>query len=92
MSPVSRRSLAVWRGALGFLHLLTKFLHQFRVGGFAEDLVELGKVLANPAMRERFQGLGAEMLDMSREAFAAFVKADFEKWRKIIAEAKITAE
>ena len=50
------------------------------------------KVLATPAVRERFKGLGAEMLDMDRDAFAAFVAKDFAKWAKIVAEAKITAE
>ena len=52
----------------------------------------LAKVLADPGVRERFKGLGAEMLDMDRDAFEAFVAKDFAKWAKIIEEAKITAE
>ena len=52
----------------------------------------LTKVLANAAVRERFKGLGAEMLDMDRDAFAAFVARDFAKWRRIVQEANITVE
>lgn len=52
----------------------------------------LSKVLANPAVRERFRGLGAEMLEMTRPEFEAFVRTDFAKWAKIVADAKITAE
>ncbi|MFM9941011.1 MAG: Bug family tripartite tricarboxylate transporter substrate binding protein [Hyphomicrobiaceae bacterium] len=52
----------------------------------------LTKVLADPAVRERFKGLGAEMLEMDPPAFAAFVKSDFEKWAKIVQEAKITVD
>ncbi len=50
------------------------------------------KTLAIPSVRERFKGLGADILEMDQAAFAAFVKSDFEKWRRIVEEAKITVE
>ena len=52
----------------------------------------LQKVLAQPAVRERFLATGVEMLDMSRAEFALFVKADFEKWLTVVQAAGITAE
>lgn len=52
----------------------------------------LQKTVSNPAVREKFAATGVEMLDMKREEFTAFVKQDFEKWRKVVEDAKITAE
>lgn len=52
----------------------------------------LAKTVADPKVRARFKELGAEMLDMDREAFAAFVVKDFAKWAKIVKDANITAE
>jgi tripartite-type tricarboxylate transporter receptor subunit TctC len=50
------------------------------------------KAMADPKLRERYATLGVDVLDMSREAFSAFVKADFEKWKGVVEAAKITAD
>ncbi len=75
----------------------TTFTGLFGPAGMSAGVQEklaaaLNKVLATPAVRERFKGLGAEMLDMDRPAFAQFVASDFAKWARIIKDANITAE
>ena len=50
------------------------------------------KAMADPKVRELYIGMGAEIIDMNREQFALFVKADFEKWLKVVKAAGITAE
>ena len=48
--------------------------------------------LADSDVRERFARLGAEPTGGTPQAFAAMVKADNAKWKKIIAERKISVE
>ncbi len=48
--------------------------------------------LADADVKERFARLGAEPTGGTPQAFAAMVRADNAKWKKIIAERKITAE
>ena len=52
----------------------------------------LHKALANPQVRERYQGMGVEVMDMTQPAFAAYVRADYEKWQKVAREANISVE
>ena len=48
--------------------------------------------LADADVKERFARLGAEPTGGTSQSFAAMVKADNAKWKKIISERKITAE
>ena len=48
--------------------------------------------LADSDVKERFARLGAEPAGGTPQAFAAMVKADNSKWKKIIAERKISVE
>ncbi len=52
----------------------------------------LARVLAQPAVRERFAGLGVEMIDSDAKAFEAYVKKDFENWRGVARDANISLE
>lgn len=52
----------------------------------------LARVLAQPAVRERFAGLGVEMIDSDAKAFEAYVKRDFENWRAVARDANISLE
>jgi tripartite-type tricarboxylate transporter receptor subunit TctC len=54
--------------------------------------VALGKALANDAVRERYRSMGVEIIDSSQAEFAAFVRADFEKWRRVAREGNIVVE
>ncbi len=48
--------------------------------------------LAEPDLKERFARLGAETTGGTPQAFAAVVKAESAKWKKVITERKITAD
>jgi tripartite-type tricarboxylate transporter receptor subunit TctC len=48
--------------------------------------------LADSDVKDRFARLGAEPAGGSPQAFAAMVRADTAKWKKIITERKITAD
>ncbi len=52
----------------------------------------LNAALADADVKERFARLGAEPTGGTPQAFAAMVKADNAKWKKIISERKITTE
>jgi tripartite-type tricarboxylate transporter receptor subunit TctC len=45
---------------------------------------EVHKIVADAAVRERFAGLGADGVGNTPEEFGAFLKAESEKWGKII--------
>src|SRR5437868_5174980 len=52
----------------------------------------LRKAMANPTVRGRFRTMGVEVMDMSRAEFAAYVRADYDKWLKLAREANIVLE
>jgi tripartite-type tricarboxylate transporter receptor subunit TctC len=51
---------------------------------------ELRRVLTIPEVSQKLAGLGGEQRDMTIEAFAAFNRAEFQRFGKLIAEAKIS--
>lgn len=65
--------------------------------GLSADIVKkvnqaTNAALAEPEVKDRFVRLGAEATGGTPEGFAAMVKAETAKWKKIIAERKITAD
>ena len=65
--------------------------------GLPQDLIAKVNQAANAALadadvKERFARLGAEPAGGTPQAFAAMVKADNSKWKKIIADRKISVE
>lgn len=50
---------------------------------------ELRRVLTLPEVSQKLAGLGGEQRDMTIDAFAAFNRAEFQRFGKLIAEAKI---
>ncbi len=52
----------------------------------------LRRALANETVRERYRSMGVEVMDMSQAEFAAYVRADYEKWRRIAREGNIVVE
>ena len=52
----------------------------------------VNSALADSDVKERFARLGAEPTGGTPQAFAAMVKADNSKWKKIIADRKISVE
>ena len=52
----------------------------------------LRQALQNASLRERYRSMGVELLEMSQPEFAAYVRADLEKWRQIAREGNIDIE
>jgi len=52
----------------------------------------LRKALSVEAVRERYRGMGVEVMDMPQAEFAAYVRADYEKWLKVAREGNIVVE
>ena len=52
----------------------------------------LRKALTNATVRERFGGMGVEIMDMAQPGFAAYVRTDFDKWQKVAREGNIVVE
>ena len=50
---------------------------------------ELQKILKNPELIKALAKVGVEPNGTTPEAGAAFLKAEFEKWKKVIAEGNI---
>jgi tripartite-type tricarboxylate transporter receptor subunit TctC len=50
---------------------------------------ETARVLALPDLRERLSGLGAEPVGSTAEEFAAFLRAEADKWSRVTREAGI---
>ena len=53
---------------------------------------EVVKVLAAPEQRERFNGLGYEIVGSPPEEFGAWIRSETAKWSKVIKEQNITAQ
>jgi tripartite-type tricarboxylate transporter receptor subunit TctC len=52
----------------------------------------LRKALAVDSVREKYRSMGVEIMDLGQAEFAAYVKADFEKWRAVARERNIVVE
>jgi tripartite-type tricarboxylate transporter receptor subunit TctC len=52
----------------------------------------LKKALSVESVREKYRSMGVEIMDLSQAGFAAYVKADYEKWRLVAREANIVVE
>ena len=73
------------------------FTGLFGPAGLAAPVVErlygaLRKSLANETVRERYRQMGVEVIDSGQAEFAAYVRSDYEKWRRVAREANISVE
>ncbi len=50
------------------------------------------KVMARPAVKERFASFGADAFSSTPEKMGAFIKEDFAKWTKVVKDANIHVE
>jgi tripartite-type tricarboxylate transporter receptor subunit TctC len=69
----------------------------FAPGGIAPPILarlsaSLRKAMAGEAVRERYRSMGVEVMDMGQTEFAAFVRADYEKWRRVAREGNIVVD
>lgn len=54
--------------------------------------LEIAAALHLPDVRQKLAGEGAEIIASTPEEFGAFLRRDVEKWRKVVAAARITAD
>src|SRR2546421_9428366 len=52
----------------------------------------LRKAMSNESVRSRYAAMGVEVMDMTQAEFAAYVRADYEKWLRVAREGNIVAE
>jgi len=69
----------------------------FAPAGVSPEVVQklssaLKKAMSNEGVRERYRGMGVEIMDMGQAEFAAYVRADFEKWKRVAREGNIVIE
>ena len=69
----------------------------FAPAGLPSAVVEklssaMRKALAMESVQEHYRTMGVTIMDMSQPDFAAYVRADFEKWRKVAREGHIVVE
>jgi len=69
----------------------------FAPAGVSPDVVQklssaLKKAMSNEGVRERYRGMGVEIMDMGQAEFAAYVRTDFEKWKRVAREGNIVIE
>ena len=65
--------------------------------GVPKDIVdrlhrEIARAIANPKVAQLFTNLGTQPVSNTPEEFAAFIKAETDKWGKVIRSANITAD
>ena len=73
------------------------FTGLFAPAGISLDVLQrlsgaLRTALSVDAVRERYRTMGVEIMDMSQPDFAAYVRTDFEKWKRVAREANIVVE
>jgi tripartite-type tricarboxylate transporter receptor subunit TctC len=69
----------------------------FAPAGVAPHVLErlsssLRKALQVESVRERYRTMGVELIEMSQPQFAAYVRDDFDKWRRVAREGNIVVE
>ena len=69
----------------------------FAPSGLSQETINklngaIRKALATDAVRERYKSMGVDVMDMSQPEFAAYVRTDFDKWRKVAKEGNIAVE
>ncbi len=52
----------------------------------------LRRALSSEPVRERYRSMGVEVMELGRADFAAYVRADLDKWKRIAREGSIVVE
>jgi tripartite-type tricarboxylate transporter receptor subunit TctC len=52
----------------------------------------LRKAMSVESVRERYRSMGVDIMDMDQAAFAAYVRADYEKWRRVARDGNIVVD
>jgi len=69
----------------------------FAPAGLSQEVLQklngaMRKALSQETVRERYKSMGVDIMDMSQPDFAAYVRADYDKWRRVAKEGNISVE
>lgn len=53
---------------------------------------EIGRALSLPKIAEQLSAIGSEVWPMTPEEFTVYIKAEIEKWRKVVRNAKVSLD
>jgi tripartite-type tricarboxylate transporter receptor subunit TctC len=59
---------------------------------FERLVSSLKKALQDPTVRERYKAMGVDLIEMSQAEFAAYVRDDYEKWKRVAREGNIVVD
>jgi tripartite-type tricarboxylate transporter receptor subunit TctC len=76
--------MAVWYGAFGPAGLPPEITQKLNA--------EINRIMALPEVREKMEAIGVEAANESPERFGAILRADAEKWGRLVKELNIKAE
>jgi tripartite-type tricarboxylate transporter receptor subunit TctC len=76
--------MATWYGLVAPANLPIEIRNQINK--------ELQGILADPKFRDKLIAQGADPMPGTPEQFAAFIKSEIEKWRKLITQSQITID
>lgn len=76
--------MAVWYGAFGPAGLPPEITHRLNA--------EINRIMALPDVHEKMEAIGVESANETPERFAAILRADAEKWGRLVKELNIKAE
>jgi tripartite-type tricarboxylate transporter receptor subunit TctC len=54
--------------------------------------VALRRAMSVEAVRERYRSMGVQVMDMTQAEFAAYVRADYDKWLRVARDGNIVVE
>ena len=81
---LSGMTIYVWGGVLGPARLPTPIINKLQG--------EISRMLAMPAVKNRFAAQDAEMVGSRPEAFAGLLRSEMKLWREVIQSAGITPQ
>jgi len=75
----------------------TTFTGIFAPSGISPLILEklsssLKRALLDPTVRDRYRAMGVELIEASQAEFAAYVRDDYEKWKRVAREGNIVVE
>jgi tripartite-type tricarboxylate transporter receptor subunit TctC len=76
--------MATWYGLVAPANLPTDIRNRLNK--------ELQSILADPKFKDKLIAQGADPMPGTPEQFAAFIKSETEKWRKLITQSQITVD
>ena len=81
---VNGMAIYVWGGVLGPAKVAPAIVNQLQA--------EIARMLATPAVKERFAGQDAEMIGSRPQDFAKTLRSELQRWHEVIQSAGITAQ